>query len=187
MSRTWTESLELDDDGRPGTAPPLPRALAGVQRLVHAVANDRGIVIHRTYEVRRAARPGDPVAIVPVELRAADESDEVLRTLAVGELALLDARNRFLVPPFPSPLPPTWSTCRCGFSGRGGCRALAIPVGVDPSAHAPLTPGTYRLTFSIRPPPLAGRVPDPASTYQDSVTLVAGLGCLHDRCRSSSL
>jgi len=171
---TWTESLELDDDGRPGTAPRLPRALAGMQRLVHAVANDRGIVIHRTYELRRGARPGDPVAIVPVELRAADASDDVLRTLAVGELALLDARNRFLVPPFPSPLPPTYVDVPLRIVGdASGCRALAIPVGVDPSAHAPLAPGTYRLIFSINRPRWRAEVPGPASTYQASVTLVA--------------
>jgi hypothetical protein len=89
-------------------------------------------------------------------------------------MALLDARNRFLIPAFPSPLPPTYVDVPLRIlSDAGACRALAIPVAVDPSMHTPLVSGTYRLIFSIDRPRWRTEVPGPTSTYQASVTLVA--------------
>jgi hypothetical protein len=171
---SWAEALDLDHEGAVAAAPPLPPSLAGLQRLVRAVADDEGRTAYRMYIVRRGARPGDPVAIVPIAHRATEEIDEALRTLAVGDLALLDARNRFLIPPFPSPLPPVWVDVPLRILGdASGCRALAIPVGADPSTHAPLATGTYRLVFSIDRPRWRAEVPDAASSYQASVMLAA--------------
>jgi hypothetical protein len=170
----WIEEIDLADDGSGGRSPPLPPELEGVRRLVRAQSDGRDVPIYRVYELRRGARRGESIAIVPVEIRRGDGGDPALAAMADGDLALLDARGRHLIPPLPSPLPPAWVDVPLRILGdASGHRALVIPVGADPSVHAALASGAYRLVFSIDRARWRAEVPDASSSYRAAVTLSA--------------
>jgi hypothetical protein len=167
--------IDLDLETGRGTAPALPADLNGAAYLVRAIAAEDGGTEYRVFEIRRPRRPGMWVELYLLETLADAGGDATLLGMTAGEFVLLDASRRPLITPC-FPPPPTFVYVDVPvriLTDASARRAIVIPVGADPTVHAPLAAGDYRFIFSIDRPRWRSDTPDATSSYRASRTLTA--------------
>jgi hypothetical protein len=92
--------------------------------------------------------------------------------VSTGELGLFDGRGRPILPPFPLPPIQIWVNVAVRVLSSGDeRRALVIPVGSSPTAHAPMPTGTYRLRFALDRARWRSLSPDTTTNYRANHTL----------------